>query len=186
MTDNRIPCPSFDVTLFALLDVVEESPEQTARHAYLDSAGYPHDLVAHVLNRLDAPINTAASGTYEFNGTKRFNSAHLPTLWNRLFLDGNGEDTPYDGRFVTFLEMARLRRPAEDYLIYALLGHVQRANDRSNTTWRSAAHRGIKTFRTFLNSPTSGFLVQTHGAHEDLRQYVDTITATALADLKKK
>ncbi|QOP64260.1 hypothetical protein QDW16_gp44 [Microbacterium phage Quenya] len=186
MTDNRIPCPSFDVVLFALQDVVAEAPEQTARHAYLDSAGYPHDLVAHVLARVDAPINTAAAGTYELNGTRRFNSARLPTLWNRLFTDGHGEGTPYDGRFVTFPEMVRLRRPAEDYLVYALLGHVQRANDRRDTTWRSAAHRGVVTFRTFLNSPSSGFLVQTRGAHEDLRQYVDTLSAAVLADFKKQ
>ncbi|QDH92403.1 hypothetical protein SEA_CELAENA_24 [Microbacterium phage Celaena] len=195
MTDNRIPCPSFDVTLFALVDVATENPEQTARHAYysvLDTPGgqvrLPHDLTAHVLSRLDAPIAEASSGTYEFNGTKRWNSARLPSLWNRLFtsLDYDGDPVPYDGRFTMFWGMKDDRGPAEDYLVYALLDHVQRANDRNDTTWRSAAHRGIKTFRTFLNSPTSGFLVQTHGAHEDLRQYVDTITATALADLKKK
>jgi|GEM_PF-3865209 len=185
--DNRIPCPSFDVVLFALLDVMREAPEQTARHAYLDSAGYPHDLVGHVLARLDAPINTAASGTYEFNGTKRWNSARLPSLWNRLFtsLTHDGEPTPYDGRFTMFWGMTEDRGPAEDYLVYALLNHAQRANDRSDTTWRSATRRGITTFRTFLLSPTSGFLVQTRGAHQDLLQYVDTLTAQAVADLTK-
>lgn len=192
--DNRIPCPSFDVALFALLDVVAESPEQSAQRAYLDSAGFPHDLVAHVLNRLDAPINTAAQGHLRHHviaqadagvpGTAR-NVARLPLIWNRLFLWGDGEGTPYDAPNVLFPEMIRLRRPAEEYLVYALLNHVQRANDRKSATWGSAARRGLATFRTFLLSPSSGFLVQTRGSHEDLLQYVDQLTLVAYADLSK-
>ncbi|WNM67345.1 hypothetical protein SEA_CHILIPEPPER_24 [Microbacterium phage ChiliPepper] len=194
MTDNRVPVPSFDVALFALLDVARAYPDQTARHAYysvLDTPGgqlrLPHDLTAHVLDRLDAPIKEAAAGEYEFNGTKQNNTRCLPSLWNRLFtsLTHGGEPTPYDGRFTMFWGMSEDRGVAEDYLVYALLDHIQRANDRSDTTWLSATRRGITTFRTFLLSPSSGFLVQTHGAHEDLLQYVDTLTAQAAADLTK-
>ncbi|UAW08613.1 hypothetical protein QDW42_gp26 [Microbacterium phage Swervy] len=195
--DNRIPCPSFDVVLFALLDVVSESPQATARHAYIDSAGYPHDLVGHVLNRVDAPIQTAAAGHLTNRvialaeqgvpGAPRA-TAHLPLIWNRLFLWGNGEDTPYDYPSVLFPEKARLRRPAEEYLVYALLGHItvpEGRGARDLLDWKGEAIRGIKSFRRFLLSPTSGFLVQTHGSHEDLLQYVDQLTATALADLSK-
>ncbi|WMI34112.1 hypothetical protein SLAY_26 [Microbacterium phage Slay] len=195
--DNRIPCPSFDVVLFALLDVVSESPHATARHAYIDSAGYPHDLVGHVLNRVDAPIQTAAAGHERHHddrahargelGTARAN-VRFPLLWNRLFLGGDGEDTPYDGRFVLFRDMIRLRRPAEEFLVYALLNHIVSPEGRGKNAlldWKGEAIRGIKSFRRFLLSSYSGFLVQTHGSHEDLLQYVDQLTASALADLSK-
>lgn len=183
--DPRIPCPSFDIALFALMDVVSESPERVASHAYLDPEGYPNSLVAHVLNRLDAPINSAAVGTYPWNGRERArNTDHPPLLWNRLFTGGYGEGTPYDARSVLFFEMARLRRPAEEYLVYALMGHVWDAN-RPGVPWRAEARRGLATFRTFLLSPTSGFLVQTRGSHEDLLQYVDQLTLVAYADLSK-
>ncbi|QDH93444.1 hypothetical protein PBI_ARROYO_27 [Microbacterium phage Arroyo] len=195
--DNRIPCPSFDVVLFALLDVVSESPHHRTSIGFIDSEGYPHDLVGHVLNRVDAPIQTAAAGHLPHRviakaaagvpGTPR-TRAHLPLIWNRLFLWGNGEDTPYDGRFVMFPEMARLRRPAEDYLVMAFLSHITvpfGRGARDLLDWKGEAIRGIKSFRRFLLSPTSGFLVQTHGSHEDLLQYVDQLTTTALVDLSK-
>ncbi|QFP94282.1 hypothetical protein QDW47_gp27 [Microbacterium phage AnnaLie] len=195
--DNRIPCPSFDVVLFALLDVVSESPHHRTSIGFIDSEGYPHDLAGHVLNRVDAPIQTAAAGHLDNRnialkmqgvpGTPR-TRAHLPLIWNRLFLWGNGEDTPYDGRFVMFPEMARLRRPAEDYLVMAFLSHITvpfGRGARDLLDWKGEAIRGIKSFRRFLLSPTSGFLVQTHGSHEDLLQYVDQLTTTALVDLSK-
>ncbi len=184
-TDTRIPCPPFPETLAALLEVVAESPQQRSRHAYLDSAGYPFDLLGHVLARLDAPINIAASGTYQFNGTRHHNHQRLPQMWNRLFLGGDGPDTPYDGRFTLFPKMEHDRGPAEDYLVFALLGHVQRRNDAAGYTWHKAVRRGLLSFRGFLNSGTSGFLVQTHGAHEDLRMIVDELTSKALEALDK-
>ncbi|WNO26450.1 hypothetical protein SEA_BABYDAISY_27 [Microbacterium phage BabyDaisy] len=198
--DNRIPCPSFDVVLFALLDVVSESPQKTvtARPSYIDSAGLPGDLVGSVLDRIGAPIRTAAEGHMRHHddrnhargelGTPRA-QVRFPLLWNRLFLWGNGEDTPYDGRFTNFLEMARLRRPAEDYLVMALLNHIVSPEGRGKydlLDWRGEAIRGIKSFRRFLLSPYSGFLVQTHGSHDDLLQYVDQLTSSALADLNRK
>ncbi|UDG78728.1 hypothetical protein SEA_INDYLU_26 [Microbacterium phage IndyLu] len=196
--DNRIPCPSFDVVLFTLLDTVAESPNHRTSTGYINSEGSPHDLTGHVLYRLSAPIETAAAGHMRHRddrahargelGTPRAR-VHLPLIWNRLFLWGNGEDTPYDGRFVMFPEMARLRRPAEDYLVMALLSHISVPSGRGARDlldWKGEAIRGIKSFRRFLLHPNSGFLVQTHGSHDDLLQYVDQLTSSALADLNRK
>lgn len=195
--DNRIPCPSFDIVLFTLLDVVAESPNHRTSMGYINSEGTPHDLTGHVLYRLSAPIETAAAGHMRHHndrnhargelGTPRAR-VKLPLIWNRLFFGGNGEDTPYDGRSVMFLDMVRLRKPAEEYLVYALLDHLSDPQGRGRhdlLDWKGEAIRGIKSFRRFLLSPTSGFLVQTHGSHEDLLQYVDQLTASALADLSK-
>jgi hypothetical protein len=192
--DMRIPCPPFEGVAAALLEVVSESPGATARGAYIDNHGFPHDLVGHVLSRLDAPIREAASGHMPHHviakaaagvpGTPR-SRARFPLLWNRLFTDGNGPDTPYDGRFVMF---PRTPHGWEDYLVYALLGHIvdpQGRGRHDELDWKGEAIRGIKSFRRFLNSPTSGFLVQTHGEYEDLRELADRTTLNLLEELNK-
>ncbi|QOP66617.1 hypothetical protein SEA_LAHQTEMISH_26 [Microbacterium phage Lahqtemish] len=195
--DNRIPCPSFPIALGALVGVATTYPDQTSRHAYLDSDGNPFDLVAHVLEAMGAPIRTAAAGNLDHHviakaragvpGTPR-SLARFPLLWNRLFLlnDARGDLEPYDGRATIFWHMADDRRAAEEYLVYGLLCHVVDPEGRGKHAlldWRGEAIRGIKSFRRFLLSPYSGFLVQTHGSHEDLLQYVDQLTLSALADL---
>lgn len=198
--DNRIPCPSFPIALGTLVGVATTYPEATARHAYIDNHGFPHDLMGHVLDAMDAPIRTAAEGHLDHHviakakagvpGTPRA-TARLPLLWNRLFLleDLDGMRVPYDGRFTMFWGMKDHRQPAEEYLVYALLNHVVSPEGRGKNAlldWRGEAIRGIKSFRRFLLSPHSGFLVQTHGSHKDLLQYVDQLTLSALADLENK
>ena len=198
--DNRVPCPSFPIALGTLVGVATTYPDQTSRHAYLDSDGNPFDLVGHVLDALDAPIRTAAEGHLDHHviakakagipGTPRVLARFL-LLWNRLFLleDRDGGLVPYDGRFTMFWNMKDHHRPAEEYLVYALLGHVVDPEGRGKNAlldWRGEAIRDIKSFRRFLLSPYSGFLVQTHGSHEDLLQYIDQLTLSALSDLENK
>lgn len=178
--DNRIPCPSLSTVLDVTLALVRESPNQTSRHAYLDSAGAPHDLIGHVLTELWAPIFTAASGTHEFNGTKQNNTTRLPNLWNRLFL-GEG---PYDSRFTMFLGATRDPKVANDFLVYALLTKIQEALD-GGLPWKAAAVRGLKSFRRWLTSSTSGFLVQTRGGNEAVYKIAVSLTAKAIAELTK-
>lgn len=196
--DTRIILPSFDATVEALIEVVLESPEQNARHAYLDSAGCPFDLTAHVLARLDAPIGIAAVGTYEFNGTKQYNTALLTTLWNRLFIayDGDRRILPYDFKSIIFLGQHESPEVAENFQVYVLLNAVQRAND-GGLDWRGSAVRGLKYTRRFLHNQTSGARVQASkadsfgkavgagSAHETLWQNVDVTIAKAIASLNK-
>ncbi|WMI34044.1 hypothetical protein FINALFRONTIER_27 [Microbacterium phage Finalfrontier] len=199
--DNRIPCPSFDVVLFALLDVVSEAPQKTvtARPSYIDSTGHPSDLVGSVLDRVGAPIQTAAEGHMRHHDDRNHARGELGTpraqvrfslLWNRLFTGTTsyGAPTTYDEPNVWF-SPATDRRGAQDYLVYGLLNHIVSPEGRGKydlLDWRGEAIRGIKSFRRFLLSPYSGFLVQTHGSHDDLLQYVDQLTSSALADLNRK
>jgi hypothetical protein len=198
MTDNRIPCPPFDLALFTLMDVVLDSPQQTSRHAYIDATGEPFDLAGHVLDRLGAPIRTAAEGHLDHHviakakagipGTPRA-IARFPMLWDRLFLrnEADGSPAPYDSRFTMFWDMQHNRDgSAEQYLVYALFGHLVNPQGRGRydlLNWAGEALRGVKSFRRFLLSPSSGFLVQTHGGQKDLLEYVDRLTKSAEADL---
>ena len=49
--------------------------------------------------------------------------------------------------------------------------------------WKLSVIRGLRSFRSFLNSTSSGFLVQTHGHHEDLLEQANTLTRLALKEL---
>ncbi|AXH47318.1 hypothetical protein SEA_EDEN_23 [Microbacterium phage Eden] len=190
-TDTRIPVPTFEEAVAALLEVVSESPQATHRHAYLDNLNLPFDLTATWLARLDAPIVAAAQGTYEFNGTKRFNNARLTTLWNRLFVSYDGDETPlpYDWPHIGFFGMARVVQVAEWYQVYVLMNKVQRAND-GGLDWRGSAVRALKSTRRLMHSKTSGARVQlgiagSSPAHEEMWQNVDSLIAKALASLNK-
>lgn len=197
-TDTRIIMPSFDVAVATLLEVVAESPEATHRHAYLDNMHVPFDLTATWLARLDAPIVTAAQGTYEFNGTKRYNTAILTTLWNRLFIayDNTGVlayDWPHIGFHGQHVDVG----VAENFMVYVLLNAVQRAND-GGLDWKGSAMRGLKYARRFLHNKTSGARVQASradsfgnavgagDAHEKLWQDIDMTIAKAIASLTNK
>ncbi|QUE26065.1 hypothetical protein SEA_SANASANA_26 [Microbacterium phage SanaSana] len=197
--DNRIPVPSFPVALGALVGVATTYPKQTSRHSYLDSDGNPFDLVSHVLDSLDAPIRTAAEGYLRHHviaqaeagvpGTPRA-QARFPLIWNRLFTGTTifGAPTAYDEPSVWF-DVRGSRAEAEDYLVYGLFGHVVDPEGRGKHAlldWRGEAVRGIKSFRRFLLSPYSGFLVQSRDEHKDLLQYVDQLTLSALSDLENK
>lgn len=192
MTDNRIPMPTFEEAVAALLEVVLESPECNTRHAYLDNRNVPFDLTATWLNRLDAPIIEAAQGTYNFNGIKRRNSARLTTLWNRLFVayDGDEQPLPYDYPHIGFYGQARVVRVAEWYQVYVLMNAVQRAND-GGLDWRGSAVRGLKYTRRLKNSKTSGARVQlgilgASEAHEEMWATVESSIAKAIATLTKQ
>jgi hypothetical protein len=199
MTETtRVPVPSFSAAVATLLDTVSESPQATHRHAYLDYMGIPFDLTATWLARLDAPIQEAAAGTFEFNGPKHYNTARLPFLWNRLFVayDTLGE-LPPDWPHITFRGSADLPDIAENFLVFVLLSRVQRALD-TGLDWRGAAVRGLKGTRRFLHDKSSGARVQASRsdssgravppsrAHENMWQNVDSTIAKALASLSTK
>lgn len=188
-TDTRIPMPTFEVAVATLLEVVAESPECNARHAYLDNLNIPFDLTATWLARLDAPIVAAAQGTYEFNGTKRYNNARLTTLWNRLFVSYEGDEAPRSPEWphITFSGAARVVQVAEWYQVYILMNKVQDAND-GGLDWRSSAIRALKGTRRLLNHKSSGARVQLgiSGAtpvHEAMWATVESTIAKALASL---
>lgn len=192
-TDTRIPTPTIAATMAAILEVVRESPQATTRLAYLDADKLPYDLVAHVLDRLDAPIRTAARGTYEFNGPKWYNQARLPTLWNRLFTGTMLDPTaPWESNalvpstpdypHVLFHRMTLDRNVAEDFLVYCLLGKIQHFNDKGYD-WKNSARRGLMSMRNWMNHAYSGFLVQTRGAHEDLRAETESTITKAIKEL---
>lgn len=209
--DLRIPAPHFDLVLFALQDLAEEAPEHRSRRRYIDEQGLPEDLVGHALSRLDAPIHVAAAGYREHHDLRKraqgvpgaaFAEVRFPILWNRLFTgeDLDGTPIPYDHPFTMFWGMRDNRRVAEDYLVYALLDHVVSPQGRGrhlDLAWREDLVRGLKSFRRFLNSEHSGFLVQVlipdgrggslgaSDSNKQLRQYVDLLTAQAVADLTK-
>jgi len=209
--DLRIPAPSFEAALHTLVDLALESPEHRSRRRYLDEMGLPEDLVGHALARLDAPIHVAARGNREHHDMRKaalgvpgtpYAQVRFPILWNRLFtgVDLDGEPIPYDHRFTMFWGMRDNLSVAEDYLVYALLDHIVSPQGRgrhADLAWHEDLVRGLRSFRRFLNSEHSGFLVQVQvpdgrggslGASESnqkLRQYVDTLTAQAVADLTK-
>ncbi|UOK18176.1 hypothetical protein SEA_CLAYDA5_23 [Microbacterium phage Clayda5] len=212
-TDTRIPCPTIEETLHHLVELALESPDHRSEQAYLDELGYPEDLVGHALSRMDAPINIAAAGHFDHHviakakagipGTPR-RTGRFPLLWNRLFtsVDLGGTPTPYDHRFTMFWGMRDSVVVAEDYLVYALLDHIVSPQGRgrhADLAWRDSLVRGIKSFRRFMNSAHSGFLVQVSQydsktqtilppslRHEELRQNVDLLTSKALEDLTNK
>ncbi|WIC89449.1 hypothetical protein SEA_BAJUNIPER_25 [Microbacterium phage BAjuniper] len=209
--DLRIPAPSFEATLHTLVDLALEAPEHRTRKRYIDEQGLPEDLVGHALARLDAPIHIAAAGHSPHHDMRKqalgvlgtpYAQVRFPLLWNRLFtgVDLDGAPIPYDHRFTMFWGMRDKLSVAEDYLVYALLDHIVSPQGRGKALdlpWREDLVRGIKSFRRFLNSEHSGFLVQVQvpdgrggtlgasQANKDLRQYVDTLTAQAVADLTK-
>ena len=182
----RIPVPSFELALATLLEVVAESPDHVSGHTYLDSEGYPADITAHALNRLDAPMlafqgnrphHVIAKARAGVPGTP-YNQVRFPLVWDRLF---------YDHDDTMFLGMRDDVEMAERFLVYALFGHIVDPQGRGRyavLTWRHDLIRGLKSFHRFLNSPYSGFLVQTHGNHEQLWYDVDSLTAAAIAALE--
>lgn len=98
-----------------------------------------------------------------------------------------------------YLDMRERVVVAEDYLVYALLDHITNPQGRGrhlDLAWREHLIRGLKSFRRFLNSESSGFLVQCSrydsatqtilppsDRHEELRHNVDLLTSKALEDL---
>lgn len=208
--DTRIPAPTFAETLHHLVELALESPDHRSEQAYLDELGYPEDLVGHALARMDAPINIAAAGHLPHHVIKKREAgipgtprrfARFALLWNRLFTGTrmDGSPTAYDDNQVLFFRMRESIVEAEDYLVYALLGHVTSPQGRGrhdDLTWRDSLIRGLKSFRRFLNSESSGFLVQCSrfdsatqsilppsDRHEELRQNVDSLTSKAIEDL---
>lgn len=208
-TDPRIPCPSFEATLKQLVDLVQLYPETPTQLAYRTEDGYPGSLVANALHYLDAPIESAAAGHLPSRiikereagipGTPR-DLARFPLIWNRLFTGHtiHGDRTIYDDRNVWFASAENLG-DAEDYLVYALLNHIVSPQSRKEVVyWPDELIRGLKSFRRFLNSKHSGFLVQCsrgdgkggiiapRPAHIELWQNVDLLTSKALEDLTNK
>lgn len=189
--DTRIPIPSFEATLSALYEVAVMALDRPSTCSYLDCGGNPDDLVAHTLDQLGAPIRVAAAGNREYLDPKRQAQGSVGTpwrqvrfniIWDRLFLA-----KPF------FLGAATELKCAEDYLVYALLCHVAEPKGGSiskNATWGNDLTTGLTTFLDFLNSPTSGFLVQlgknvSSQAHKDLLHHVNSLATAKLVALKE-
>lgn len=158
---TRLPVPSFEAVLQQLELLVREHPSRCTPNAYAYDNGKPRDLVGHVL---------AASGV----DLLPLRASRVASLWEGLF----GPCWPWVA--------------PESYLTMALLSHVEMRNNGGSTglMWEDALVRGLKSFRRFLLSPVSGFLVQVSGAayepseaHKALLQRVDSLTASALKRL---
>ena len=155
-TSNTLPkIPPLGAVLAALVLVTEDSPERTTPHVYLTPMGEPFSIVARVYHRLGghpavfAPVNGKV----------------LRTAWPHI----------YEGDML-FLGM---NEPggvvvAEEFLVFGLLCHVQKYEDRGLPRWL-AISKGLRSFRRFLLSRTSGFLVQTNGHHLALREQAHTL-----------
>lgn len=148
------PTPSFAYALDQLIEIATKHPTDTSRFNYLDSADLPHCLLGYAFVEQEVSPDIL----------RGVNRSILPTAWAAIYGPSQffGKDT--DASI------------AEDYLVYSLYSHVQEAIDKRtpDNNFIVGLRSGLKSFLRFANSPTSGFLVQTRGAHPELLTAVNT------------
>jgi hypothetical protein len=139
MTTTKITVPAFATVLEQFVTLALEAPEQTARHAYLDSNDAPHCLIAHVYAAQGGDLRVF-KGLRQSSGTP-MNNVPLIRIWEELYADGDR----------MFLSRAKDLNVTKQFLTRNLMVDVQHAQDHYQGGWKSQLIKGLQKNRRIVD-----------------------------------